>query len=111
MGVQKAGRNGKRKAKPFIALDISTTRTEEWKKLSASEKVIYLYIKRNYNGFNNGDIPFAYSEVKGEFAPATISKSLKELERVGWIEKTRAGGLCKQRSLFKLTECFGNRLW
>lgn len=88
---------------PFVMLEKETLRRKEWKELSPPAKLIYIKIKANYNGGNNGEIPFRYSETKDEFAPATISKALKELISKKWIEKTKYGGLHRYYCLYKLT--------
>lgn len=88
---------------PFVMIERETLRSLNWKQLSHSEKLIYIYVKANYNGSNNGEISFKYSEVKDEFSSATISKSLKSLISKGWIEKTKHGGLYRYYCKYKLT--------
>lgn len=95
-----------RKAKrgaPFVMLERQTLVSTEWKNLSHSEMLTYIYLKKNYNGGNNGEIPLKYLELKEILAPATLSKALKGLENKGWIEKTRYGGLYRYYCLYKLT--------
>lgn len=85
-------------------LEKDTLNSPEWKELSRRAMITYIYIKKNYNGGNNGEIPLKYVELKGLLAPATISKSLKELQSKGWIEKTKHGGMYRYYCLYKLTE-------
>ena len=80
-----------------------TLMSPKWKELATAEMIVYIYIKKNYNGGNNGAIPLKYRELKGIFAPATISKALKGLISKGWIEKTKHGGLYRYYCLYKLT--------
>lgn len=84
-------------------LEIDTLRSKEWKTLAPSEKLIYISIKANFNGSNNGAIPFKYKQVIDEFSSATISKALKGLQTKGWIEKTKHGGLYRFYCLYELT--------
>lgn len=88
---------------PFVMMERPTLESAEWKQLSHSEMISYLYIKKNFNGRNNGKIPMKYLETKDIFAPATFAKALKGLVRKGWVEKTDYGGLHRHYSLFKLT--------
>ena len=88
---------------PFVMLERDTLDSPEWKELSRSAMMTYVYIKKNYNGGNNGKIPLKYADLKGILAPATISKSLKELQSKGWIEKTKHGGLHRFYCLYELT--------
>lgn len=79
----------------------------EFQKLSGSAKIRYLYIKRHYNGNNNGDIKAPYSEMKGKVrgcsSPEVISNADRELEEKGWIENVRRGGLMKYATRYRLT--------
>jgi len=88
---------------PFVMIDRALLQSKEWKELSVSQMITYIYIKKNYNGGNNGEIPLAYSELRSVFAPATLSKSLKDLINKGWIEKTKHGGMYRYQCLYKLT--------
>lgn len=84
-------------------IERDTLKKKEWKDLDHTTKLIYIYLKSHFNGFNNGKIPFKYNDYKDEFSPATIAKSLKELQDKGWIEKTKYGGLYRYYCLYRLT--------
>lgn len=89
--------------RPFVMLDKVMLRSDEWKELATSSKIVYIYIKANYNGRNNGEISFKYSEMKRILASATIAKGLKQLEVRGWIKRTKYGGLFRYYNLYRLT--------
>lgn len=93
----------KRTGPPFVMLERRTLDSPEWKRLTKAEMITYIYIKKNYNGGNNGNIPLKYKELKGVMTPATLSKALKGLISKGWIEKTKHGGLYRFYCLYKLT--------
>jgi hypothetical protein len=79
---------------------------DEWKQLSPSAKLVYIYIKARHNGRNNGRISLPYSEletVKGLGSPSTVSSALKELVKKGWIRKTQLGGLFRYRNQYEMT--------
>jgi hypothetical protein len=97
------GINHKIKAAPFVMIEKQTLRSKEWKELSHTTKLIYILVKANYNGSNNGEIPFSYRKDADVFAPATISKGLKELVSKDWLDKTQHGGLYRHYCLYKLT--------
>lgn len=88
---------------PFVMLERATLKSQEWRQLSHSEMIAYIYIKKNYLGYNNGEISFRYSEIRGIMSPATLSKALKGLTSKGWIEKTKHGGMFRYYCLYKLT--------
>jgi len=103
MGYFKRTRQ-KQKGPPFVMLEKAVLDSTEWKQLSHSEMLIYIYIKKNYNGANNGEIPFTYSSIKKVIkSDATISSALKNLISKGWIERTQHGGLYRYYCLYKLT--------
>lgn len=90
----------------FVPLSRKMLRCKEWKELSPRAKLLYIYIKSKYNGFNNGKIRLYYSELKGIrglSSPATISKANKELESKGWVKRTRYGGLYRYFNEYRLT--------
>jgi len=77
--------------------------SEEWQRLTASEMVAYIFIKRYYNGGNNGEIQVHYASMRKVMAPGTLSRAIKGLQQKGWIEKTVHGGLYRYVSKYKLT--------
>mgnify|MGYP001167350570 FL=1 len=93
----------KRRSIPFAPIFKDVLFSDAWHNLSHSEQLIYIYIKANHNGSNNGEIPFTYSQVKRSFSSATISKALKGLINKGWLKKTEYGGLFQKKCLYKLT--------
>ena len=93
----------KNKHRRFVLLERQTLMSAQWRELTHTEMISYIYIKNNFNGHNNGDIPLKYSELKGVMAPATLSKALKGLQTKKWIEKTKHGGLYRFYCLYKLT--------
>ena len=96
-------RNKQKRYPPFVMIERATLMSEQWKQLTHAEMITYIYIKKNFKGWNNGQIPLKYSKLKGVFAPATLSKALKGLITKEWIEKTRHGGLFRFYCLYKLT--------
>lgn len=96
---------------PFVMLGRQMLDSDEWKELSKSEMIAYIYLKKNYNGCNNGQIPLRYSWFKGIFAGATLSRALKGLATKGWIEKTTLGGLYRYSCEYKLTGKYDTRIY
>ena len=77
--------------------------SKEWRTLKPTSRDVYIQIKANYNGGNNGKIPFKYAEITDMFSSATIKSCLDELIDKGWIEKTKHGGLYRYYCTYKLT--------
>ena len=94
---------------PFVAIGRHTLTVPEWRTgLSSSEKIIYLHLKSKFVGHNNGEIVLHYSELLDMFSSATISKALKGLEKKGWMEKTKQGGLYRYTNKYRLTFKYDN---
>lgn len=86
---------------------------QEWKDLRPAAKIIYIYIKSKYNGANNGKIRLHYSElkgIKGFGSQSSISRAIKELEKEGWIKRTKCGGLHRYFNEYELTGIFDEHL-
>jgi len=73
--------------------------------LSKDAKLIFFFLKSQYNGHNNGDLSATLKMIKAKgygSSSGQLSKALKELENTGFIVKTRQGG--KNRcNLFAVT--------
>ena len=88
-------------------------KTNEWKSLTPSAKLLYIYLKSRYNGSNNGEIQLHYSElkgIKGLSSNNTVAKAFQELEKKGWIKKTRIGGLYRYVNEFELTGTYDDHI-
>jgi hypothetical protein len=94
------------KHKSFVMLSRAMLDMPEWRKLSASAKLAYIYIKNGFTGRNNGGITVSYaslSGVKGLSSSGTIAKGLRELETNGWIRRANHGGLPRLPNTYELT--------
>jgi len=73
----------------------------KWRKLSSSAKILYIYLRKNFNYKDKSEVSLTYSEMNDMISSKTFSRAIKELEGTGWIEKTKHGGLyggvCKYR--------------
>ena len=80
-----------------------------WRALSHADIRIYLALRRKLKGSNNGNINATLNELKhaGMSSSSTLSIALQRLEILGFIEKTRQGGIAhggKLCSLFRFTD-------
>lgn len=93
----------------FVRLYHEIINSPAWLCLSPSATKLYIAMRSSLNGFNNGDISATLSLMKkhGVRSSATLTKSLKELEVLGFIDKTRQGGIAaggKCCSLYRFTD-------
>ena len=83
----------KQKARNFIMVFKEMLEDPEWRSLSSSAKVVWLYLRAKFNYRNLGEVSLTYSEMEGVMSSRTFSRSKDELEEKGWIEKKKQGGL------------------
>lgn len=80
-----------------------------WRALTHADVRVYLALRRKLGRTNNGDINATLAEMKhaGISSSSTLSTALHRLEALGFIEKTRQGGIAyggKFCSLFRFTD-------
>lgn len=80
-----------------------------WRALTHADIRIYLALRRKLLGSNNGNINATLKELKraGISSSSTLSNALHRLEALGFIEKTRQGGIAhggKLCSLYRFTD-------
>ena len=103
----------------FVGIPIVVLDHEDFRNLSNSAKIALIAILREFNGKNNGDLSLPLSRARqwGIKSSATLVESIRELESVNLIIRTRDPSLMRfalrgQCSLFAVTwrpidECGG----
>ena len=89
------------KAPPFVMIRRDLLKDLEWRKLSNSAKIVYIYLRVKFNHKTVSDVTLAYSEIKDMLSSRTISKAFKELIKNGWIERVKRGGLLGGVTVYK----------
>lgn len=106
MGSQK---KKKPKSTPFILIEKTLLKSNEWAKLSSIARDLYLELKCNYNGYNNGQLIASYTYIRKKYGYGygTISKGFRELISNDFISQTQRGELAglfgKKANAYKLT--------
>lgn len=80
-----------------------------WRVLTHADVRVYLALRRKLGRTNNGDINATLAEMKhaGISSSSTLAAALHRLEALGFIEKTRQGGIAsggKLCSLYRFTD-------
>ncbi|HEB41649.1 MAG TPA: hypothetical protein ENI08_01345 [Candidatus Dependentiae bacterium] len=83
----------KYKAPPFVMVKLEMLKDPDWRNLSSSAKIIYIYLKSKFNHKTLGQVSLSYGEIGDMFSSKTISRAFKELQDKSWIEKIKQGGL------------------
>ncbi|WP_051237494.1 hypothetical protein [Ottowia thiooxydans] len=85
-------RPAKTYADKFVGVNLSLLNSPAYIALDRSSQALFFDLRVKLNGFNNGNINAALSELRhrGWTAPVTLAKALRQLEAAGFIAKTRA---------------------
>jgi len=80
-----------------------------WRALSHADVRVYLALRRKLGSTNNGDINATLAELRhaGISSSSTLAMALRRLEALGFIAKTRQGGIAfggKLCSLYRFTD-------
>lgn len=80
-----------------------------WRALAWVEQGLYIAMRRKLKGTNNGNIEATLATLRHAdiTSPATLAKGLRVLQALGFIAKTRQGGIAqgvKHCSLFRFTD-------
>lgn len=96
-------------SRPFVMVYKDLLKDPEWRKLSSSSKVVYIYLRSKFNRETLGEVSLAYSEMRDMMSSKTISRSFKELQERKFIEKIKYGGLFGGTCTYRFTgphRCF-----
>jgi hypothetical protein len=88
-------RNKARKStSPFLSFNKGALKSPHFRSLSGNETKVFIHLYGEYNGSNNGYLALPYNRADKELhiSRQLLSKTLKQLEEKGWIEKSRQGG-------------------
>ncbi len=96
----------KNRLPPFVAIRKDLLNDKEWRKLSSSAKVLYVYLRGKFNYKTLSEVSLSYSEMKDMMSSQTMSNALKELTQAKFIEKTKHGGLWGGVCLYKFNGQF-----
>jgi len=83
----------------------------EWRALSSSAKVIYIYLRSKFNHRTLSEVTLSYKEIKDLMAAETASNAFKELIDRGFIQKTKQGGLHGVVTTYKFVGNYGEFLY
>ena len=77
----------------FVMIRLDLLKDPEWRQLSSSAKIIYIYLRTKFNYKTLSQVTLTYSEVKDMMSSGTISTAFKDLQKAKFIEKVKQGGL------------------
>ena len=87
----------------FVAIPLSVMDSVAYAKLKWTARALLVELAAQFKGHNNGDLSAAYALFKPRgWTRSTLQTATAELERAGFIVRTRQGGL-HQCNLYALT--------
>jgi hypothetical protein len=94
---------------PHSRIRHDVTDSPAWRVLGFSAKALYTDLRAKLRSTNNGNINATLSEMKhrGWTSSSTLANALRQLEHMGFIAKTRQGGIAamsKQCNLYRFTD-------
>lgn len=105
---------GRRSGKPFLRLPKEILNSDKYASLSPKAVKLLLDLGSQYNGHNNGDLcaSFSIMQARGWRSKNTLYSAIHELEKTGFIVRTKQGGMNYGPNLFALSwepihECKG----
>lgn len=87
--------------KPFVMLRHEMLDCFVWQQLTCAERCVYIALERRHNGRNNGHIVASVRDLATEARcnKDTVSRALRALERLGFLERMKAGAFSRTKSL------------
>jgi len=98
----------KQNVQPYILIEKRLIESPVWIQAGHVGRDIYTELKRNYNGFNNGQLICAYSYMRKKYGYGygTLSKGFKKMIELALIERVEYGELAglsgKKASKYRL---------
>lgn len=105
MGRTNSGRGKRRTREPFIAIPKTLVRSPAWQALPKSAHSVYLLLLADKCRNDQIELRLTYPQAQAlGISSATMSRSLKALQKLGFIIKTKHGGLEGGESVYVLSQ-------
>ena len=99
---------GRRKRKtigePFVPMLKHMIKSPAYKKLTNASRVAYLLLRTQVNGDGQQEVKFPYTDAEPYMKRHTFSRSIKQLEELGFIEKSQHGGMYRKTNSYLFIE-------
>ena len=85
----------KHRRNPFILIEKRLIESAVWAQIKQVGRDIYVELKRNFNGFNNGQLICCYTFMRKKYGYGygTLHRGFKKLEELELIKMTERGEL------------------
>lgn len=87
-----------------LRITVSMMDSKAWKELSCHSIALYIHMKAKFNYDNEDDISFTYAEGQKLMNEATFSKSLDQLNDLGFIKVIRSGWTTRTATIYGFSD-------
>jgi DNA-binding transcriptional regulator YhcF (GntR family) len=88
----------------FLPFPVDVMGSKAWELLTNAARVAYLHIRERWWFDRQKPVSVTYTAMERFMERNTFSEALKQLESIGFIEKTQTGGLFRKRNYFVMSE-------
>jgi hypothetical protein len=89
---------------PFIHVTKRMFDSESYKQLTNASRVALLLLRRQVNGKGQGEIVCPYSAALAYMNKNTFSRAIKQLIKLGFIEKQQMGGMFRRTNTYRFSD-------
>ncbi len=89
---------------PFVPILKDMIKSPAYKKLTNASRTAYLLLKAQCCKFGQDEVKFPFSDAEPYMNRHTFSRSIKQLDALGFIEKSFIGGLYRRTNVYRFTE-------
>ena len=88
----------------FVPFPVDILSSRAWEKLTNASRVAYLHIRERWWFDRQKPVSMTFTTMERFMERETFSDALKQLEAIGFIEKTQTGGLFRKKNYFDMSD-------
>ena len=90
----------KNRLPPFVYFTKEMLRSDAFKEISHASKTALLLLRAQLKNHGQVEVKFPYSHAEEYMDRHTFARSIRELEKIGFIRKTQSGGLYRRANIY-----------
>ena len=90
----------KNRLPPFVYITKEMLRSDAFKEISHASKTAFLLLRAQLKNHDQVEVKFPYSHAEEYMHRHTFARSIRELEKMGFIRKTQSGGLYRRVNIY-----------
>jgi len=93
----------------FVPIMKDMIKSPAFLQLTNASRISYILLKSQCRKFDQFEVKFPYSEAEQYMHRHTFADSIKQLEDLGFIERSSFGGLYRRTNVYKFIEAWRKR--